>query len=54
LYFLQDLDYEKWSGDTVPEPHEFVAPYSSIDSFSSQKMQRFLKNMTPVEHLYIS
>jgi len=52
LYFLENGLYSKWREVGVPEAHEFVASYSSIKSYNSEKMQVFLRRMSLVQHFY--
>lgn len=52
LYFLEDNLYAQWRACGVPAGHEFVAAYSSINSYTSQKMQSFLSRMSIVQHFY--
>jgi hypothetical protein len=52
LFFLKDDLYDSWSVVGVPAPHEFVASYSSVQSYTSQAMQRFLRRMSPEQHFY--
>lgn len=52
LFFLKHELYKRWCAAAVPAPHEFVAAYGSIKSYNSQKMQEFLRRMTPDKHFY--
>jgi hypothetical protein len=52
LFFLEDSLYNGWRRAGVPAGHEFVASYSSIASYTSQAMQRFLRRMSPEQHFY--
>jgi hypothetical protein len=53
LYFLKNDLYDDWKRTGVPEPHEFVARYSSIRSYTRQEMQSLLKRITLDNHFYI-
>lgn len=52
LFFLKDDLYADWRPQGVPAPHEFVASYSSVGSYTSQAMQTFLRRMSPEQHFY--
>jgi hypothetical protein len=52
LFFLKDELYASWRAVGVPAPHEFVASYSSVASYTSQAMQIFLRRMSPMQHFY--
>ena len=52
LFFLKDDLYARWRALAIPAPHEFVASYSSIGSYTSQAMQAFLRCMSPEQHFY--
>ncbi|MBL8725529.1 MAG: hypothetical protein JNK49_15920 [Planctomycetes bacterium] len=52
LFFLKDDLYQVWRSASVPSAHEFVASYSSIKSYTSQAMQKFLRRMSPEQHFY--
>ena len=52
FFFLKDDLYNKWRKVGVPGAHEFIAPYSSIESYTAQKMQKFLRRMSVEQHFY--
>ncbi|MGO9837230.1 MAG: hypothetical protein ACLP1X_23795 [Polyangiaceae bacterium] len=54
LYFLKDDLYDEWTETGVPEPHEFVARYSSVKSIYAKQMRTFLERMTLRNHFYIA
>lgn len=52
LYFLENDLYARWRSHGNPAAHEFVASYSSIKSYTSQKMQDFLRRMSLEQQFY--
>jgi hypothetical protein len=52
LFFLEDSLYNRWRHAGVPSAHEFVASYSSINSYWAPKMQEFLRQMSIERHFY--
>ena len=52
LYALPDNDYDKYTADQVPMPHEWFIPHSALGTYTSPKTQEFLKRMTITSHLY--
>lgn len=54
LYFLDDGLYANWKQHGLPSAHEYVAPYSSINSAHSPKMRSFLQGMSVTQHFYRS
>lgn len=54
LFFLKDELYRTWAETQVHAPHEYIASYSAVGSYTSQKMQQFLSQMSPSSHFYSS
>lgn len=52
LYFLKDALFDSWTKEGVPEGHEFVSRYSSLPTYQSQPMQKFLRGMALSQHFY--
>lgn len=52
LFFLSDDLYESCRHTIVPGAHEFFGKHSSMASYSSQAMQRFLARMRRAAHFY--
>lgn len=52
LYSLPNDLYDKWCPDHVPTGYEFFSPHSSLDSYSSPKMQDFLARMSIASQFY--
>jgi hypothetical protein len=53
LYALPNKTYHAWGFEHIPTGYEFFCPHSSLDSFSSQKMQRFLRQMSIEAQFYV-
>jgi hypothetical protein len=53
LYALPNDLYHKWAKEHVPTGSEFFCPHSSLDSYNSQKMQKFLRQMSIASQFYI-
>ncbi len=52
LFVLPNEIYDQWIEEHVPAGYEFYCPHSSLDSYTSQKMQRFLRQMSMTSHYY--
>jgi hypothetical protein len=52
LYCLPNKIYQKWRKEHVPTGYEFYCPHSSLNSFNSQKMQSFLRQMSIESQFY--
>lgn len=53
LYALPNDLYDKWTKEHAPTGYEFFCPHSSLDSYNSQKMQEFLRQMSIASQFYI-
>ena len=54
LYALPDDLYHNWCYEHVPTGQEFFCPHSSLTSFTAQKMQKFLRQMSIASQFYVS
>ncbi len=52
LYALPADLYRKWSQNIAPAGHEYFCTYKSLGSFTSQAMQRFLRQLNVQTHFY--
>jgi len=52
LYALPNDLYHKWCANHTPTGYEFFCPHSSLDSYNSQKMQRFLRQLSSASQYY--
>ena len=52
LFALPNDEYTAWSAQNPPVSHEFYCPHSSLASYTSQAMQRFLGRMSIASHFY--
>ena len=52
LYALPNDIYRTWGTNHVPTGYEFFCPHSALNSYTSQKMQRFLRQMSLASHFY--
>jgi hypothetical protein len=52
LYSLPSASYDRWKENGVLAAHEFLCLHSSLSSFTSQKMQIFLKQLSPSSSFY--
>jgi hypothetical protein len=52
LYAIPDKDYDGWVTNNVPAGFEFFCRHSSLGSYASQRMQNFLRQMSPSIHFY--
>lgn len=52
LYVLPTGLYGTWCAEHPPTGYEFFCPHSSLDSFNSQRMQAFLRQMSLASHFY--
>lgn len=50
LYALPNSLYLDWSREGVAGGHEYFCRHSSLDSYSSQKMQEFLRRLSTASH----
>jgi hypothetical protein len=53
LYALPNDVYHTWSKEHVPTGYEFFCPHSSLQSYNSQKMQAFLRQMSIASQFYV-
>ncbi len=53
LYALPGEIYERWRDHGVLAGHEFMCLHSSLQTYTSQPVQEFLKLMAPSSHYYI-
>lgn len=53
LYALPNDLYMKWCPGHVPSGYEHFCPHSALNSYSSQKMQSFLKSMSIETQFYL-
>lgn len=53
LYALPNEIYHKWCVEHIPTGYEFYCPHSSLDSYSSQGMQRFLRQLSSASQFYV-
>ena len=54
LYALPGDKYHDWCRNNVPAGHEYFCPHSSLNSYGSQKMQTFLRQLSAVAQFYIA
>ena len=52
LFALPNHEYPKWAASNVPDGHEYFCRHSSLDSWESQQMQNFLRQMSFASHFY--
>lgn len=52
LYALPNSIYHAWCAEHVPTGYEFYCPHSSLDSYTSQRMQRFLRQLSIASQFY--
>ncbi len=52
LYALPNNVYNDWCSNHVPTGYEFFCPHSSLDSYNSQTMQKFLRQMSLASQFY--
>ena len=53
MYALPNDLYGKWCPGHVPTGYERFCPHSALKSYSSQKMQTFLRSMSIETHFYL-
>jgi len=53
LYALPNDIYHSWCSQHTPTGYEFYCPHSSLDSYKSGKMQRFLRQMSVASQFYV-
>jgi hypothetical protein len=46
LFAIPNALYSSWAGNNVADGHEYFCRHSSLDSYTSQAMQRFLRQMS--------
>lgn len=54
LYALPNKLYHDWCAEHVPTGYEFYCPHSSLDSYNSQKMQGFLRQLSIASQFYVT
>jgi hypothetical protein len=52
LYSLPNDLYHSWCSNHTPTGYEFFCPHSSLDSYNSGKMQKFLRQMSVASQFY--
>jgi hypothetical protein len=52
MYALPDSKYDSWCLNHTPTGYEYFCPHSSLNSYSSQKMQSFLAQMSILNQFY--
>jgi hypothetical protein len=52
LYALPKAVYSSWCSNHTPSGYEFFCPHSSLDSYTSPKMQKFLGQMSIRSQFY--
>lgn len=52
LYVIADEDYDSWCRNHCPTGYEFFCGHSSLRSYTSKKMQQFLKQLGHLSHFY--
>jgi hypothetical protein len=52
IYSLPDSLYNAWCSEHTPAGHEFFCSHKSLDSYTSPKMQSFLRQMSPSACFY--
>lgn len=52
IYALPDDFYNAWCSQHTPAGHEFFCSHKSLDTYTSQKMQTFLRQMSPSASFY--
>jgi hypothetical protein len=52
LYALPDEQYKKWTPNHAATGYEYFVPHSSLGTFNSQPMQRFLRQMSISSQYY--
>lgn len=50
MYALPNADFDNWCKNHTPTGYEYFCKHSSLDSFTSQPMQRFLSQMSAHSH----
>jgi len=53
LYALPNEIYHTWCSEHVPTGYEFYCPHSSLDSYNSQQMQKFLRQLSIASQFYV-
>jgi hypothetical protein len=54
IYVLPQELYDAWCSEHTPAGHEFFCSHASLDSYTSPKMQAFLRQMSPFARFYTS
>ena len=52
VYALPNDLYDRWKNESTPSAHEYLIPHSSLGSYRAQKMQKFLRQLSPLSHFY--
>lgn len=52
LYALPDAKYREWIPSHTATGYEYFVPHSSLGSYNSQQMQRFLRQLSVTAHVY--
>lgn len=52
LYSLPNAVYTSWASNHTPTGFEYYCPHSALDSYKSQKMQKFLRQMSISSQFY--
>jgi hypothetical protein len=50
MYALPNVDFDDWCKNHTPTGYEYFCKHSTLDSFTSQSMQRFLSQMSMYSH----
>jgi hypothetical protein len=53
LYVLPNALYDTWCSEHSPTGYEFFCPHSSLSSYTSQKMQQFLRQLSIASQFYV-
>jgi hypothetical protein len=53
LYALPNDEYAKWCSVHTPTGYEYYCPHSSLESYNSSKMQKFLGQMSVASQFYV-
>lgn len=53
MYALPNDLYHPWADQHTPTGYEYFCPHSSLDSYNSQGMQKFLRQMSIASQFYV-
>ena len=53
LYALPNDVYRQWTDAHTPTGYEYFCPHSSLNSYSGQRMQQFLRRMSIASQFYL-